>query len=438
MGVKKISNSEYKKLGDRVRNNPQNISDDDYVALQELRMSYKEPLATIFNSIEKVAHKIDPNCVCTYRIKRIESIISKLIRFPKMQVNRAEDIAGCRCIMTSTDNVYQLYNRLLKNKDRLPYEIKGVVHDYIQNPKESGYRSIHLNVALRDGNNQRVEIQLRDLNQHNWATLVEITDLLFNTKLKENGKADNPKLFALHYLLAKDEKQLSPQEKAIIADIIIEYGYIEKIGDVFARNYLDIRKLWNRMKLQHYHFFLISTGQSGIPEFSGYSYFEEAEQAYFEKFINNTENKNIVLTHLKKVEFTKISIAYSNYFLTFNNTLIQILIHLSSATLYSYKHNKILAFSRYYQKFLDIISFWIEKQFLEVNTLNNDKHAKGSIKKYSEWSNSIQQGVYIMNAIFQNMDKQLSFNILQAIPYFIKKNKLNNFKKKLHQRLPRI
>ena len=51
---------------------------------------------------------------------------------------------------------------------------------------DSGYRSIHLNVRLK-GDKRVVEIQLRALEHHNWATLVEITDLLFRTKLKELG-----------------------------------------------------------------------------------------------------------------------------------------------------------------------------------------------------------------------------------------------------------
>lgn len=70
------SNKEYKKLGDRIRKNIENISEYDYEMLQYLRLSYKEPMSIIFNSIKSIAHKVDSNCVCTCRIKRIESIIS--------------------------------------------------------------------------------------------------------------------------------------------------------------------------------------------------------------------------------------------------------------------------------------------------------------------------------------------------------------------------
>ncbi|MDE5571852.1 MAG: hypothetical protein K2I86_07390, partial [Prevotella sp.] len=146
----KYSNKDYRKLGDRIRNNPKDVAEADLLMLQSLRLTYKEPLAIIFNSIKKTAYKVDRNSICTYRVKRIESIISKLVRFPEMQVNRVEDIAGCRCIMSSTEKVYELYNKLLKNKDKLTYEIKVTIHDYIKEPKASGYRSIHINAVLRN------------------------------------------------------------------------------------------------------------------------------------------------------------------------------------------------------------------------------------------------------------------------------------------------
>lgn len=177
------TNGEYRKLGDRIRQNPDNIAQEDLVMLQDLRVTYKDPLATIFMVIEKMSFKVDKECICTYRVKRIESIISKLKRLPQMQLQRAEDIAGMRCIMTTEANVYKLFDNLLKKESKLPFEIKNY-HDYIKEPKETGYKSIHVNVQLRN-DSRRIEIQIRSIQQHNWATLVEITDQIFGIKLKE-------------------------------------------------------------------------------------------------------------------------------------------------------------------------------------------------------------------------------------------------------------
>lgn len=424
------SNKEYKKLGDRIRSNPKDISDEDYLMLQELRLTYKDPLAVIFTSIEKMAYKVDANCICTYRVKRIESIISKLIRFPEMQVNRAEDIAGCRCIMTSTDQVYQLYNKIQKNQDRLPYEVKGVIHDYIEQPKESGYKSVHLNVTLRD-DNRRVEIQLRALEHHNWATLVEITDLLYASKLKEYGNKVSPDLFDFHFLMSKDLQELSKDDMYRIADIMISRSYIMKLGEVFARNYLDVREKWNKLKLQNNHFFLIATDSEGMPDFAGFLDFEEAEKAYFDRFTNNRDNENIVLTHLRKTDFTKISIAYSNYFLTFNNTIIKILKCLSEAVVGSYKQNKIKQFDRYYQCFLDILDFWADKQLMEMASFQNDKYAKNYLKVRTEWRNSIMDGMGALNIIYKDMNERLTFSLLHLVPYRHKVKKRRAFLEKM-------
>lgn len=424
------SNKDYKRLGDRIRSNPEQVSESDLLMLQSLRQSYKEPLSVIFKSIEKTAHKVDENCICTCRIKRIESIISKLIRFPEMQVNRAEDIAGCRCIMSSTEKVYELYNRLMKNQDRLPFIIKGTIHDYIKEPKESGYRSIHINAVLRDGDNRRIEIQLRGLEHHNWATLVEITDLLFKTRLKEHGAQANADLFEFHRLLSLPEERLTKKDKYFIADTVIKYHYIETIGEVFARNYLDVRNQWNRLKLQRNHFFLISTGSDGIPEFLGFIIYEEAEKAYFDKFVNNEENRNIVLTHLKEASFTKISVAYSNYFLTFNNTLIHVLLYLSDAVTNAYKQHRLSLFNLYYQSFLDIVAFWIEKQMLEESSFKQDHIAKNSRLLRTEWTNSMANGINAINYIVNKMHKQLSFDLFHIIPYFQMRQKRKLFRQK--------
>lgn len=427
------SNKDYKKLGDRIRSNPQDISEEDYLMLQELRLTYKDPLSAIFNSLERMAHKVDADCICTYRVKRIESIVSKLIRFPEMQVNRAEDIAGCRCIVTTTDQVYQLYNKILKNQDRLPFEIKGVVHDYIEHPKESGYKSVHLNVTLKD-DNRRIEIQLRSLEHHNWATLVEITDLLYNSKLKEYGDKVSPDLFDLHLLMSKDLQELTKTDMYRIADIVISRGYIMKLGEVFARNYLDVRAQWNRLKLQHNHFFLIATDSEGAPDFAGFLDFEEAEKAYFNRFTNNRDNHNIVLTHLRKTDFTKISIAYSNYFLTFNNTIIKILKCLSEAVVGSYKQNKVKQFDCYYQSFLDILDFWADKQLMEMASFQHDRYARNYFKVQTEWRNSIMDGLGALNIIYKEMNERLTFSLLHIVPYRHKTKKRKAFLLKMKEK----
>ena len=111
------------------------------------------------------------------RLKSIESIIGKLSRrnlpvnLPAIEENLS-DIAGLRVICSFPEDVYMICEALLKQDDVELIEMK----DYIKNPKENGYRSLHLVVAIpiflaKEKRIMRVEIQLRTIAMDCWATL---------------------------------------------------------------------------------------------------------------------------------------------------------------------------------------------------------------------------------------------------------------------------
>jgi len=69
-------------------------------------------------------------------------------------------------------DVYLLAEALLSQDDIELIAMK----DYIKNPKENGYRSLHLIVAVpiylvNEKRTMRVEIQLRTISMDSWATL---------------------------------------------------------------------------------------------------------------------------------------------------------------------------------------------------------------------------------------------------------------------------
>jgi hypothetical protein len=85
--------------------------------------------------------------------------------------------------MTSKNNVYRAARRLNKNND---YKVT----DYIKNPKEDGYRGLHLIKKFpgpKGHGDYPVEIQIRTKVLHSWATAVEIIDLFTNQTLKSNN-----------------------------------------------------------------------------------------------------------------------------------------------------------------------------------------------------------------------------------------------------------
>lgn len=132
------------------------------------------------------------------RLKSPESIREKMkrkglpLKLDLIETNLM-DIAGVRVICAFPDDVYMLEEALLKQDDITLIKRK----DYIANPKENGYRSLHLIVAVpiflaREKRIMNVEIQLRTIAMDSWASLehqlrykkdVEFTEAMANELL---------------------------------------------------------------------------------------------------------------------------------------------------------------------------------------------------------------------------------------------------------------
>lgn len=86
--------------------------------------------------------------------------------------NNLFDIAGVRVVCSFTEDIYSLADSFLSQDDVRLIEKK----DYIQNPKENGYRSLHLIVEipifLSDEKKWvKVEVQFRTIAMDFWASL---------------------------------------------------------------------------------------------------------------------------------------------------------------------------------------------------------------------------------------------------------------------------
>lgn len=111
------------------------------------------------------------------RIKRPYSIAKKLkarglpVAVESIQKN-LNDVAGIRVICPFISDIYDVADMLLSQEDVLLIEKK----DYIEKPKENGYRSLHLIVEIpiflsKGKENMRVEIQIRTVAMDFWASL---------------------------------------------------------------------------------------------------------------------------------------------------------------------------------------------------------------------------------------------------------------------------
>lgn len=121
------------------------------------------------------------------RLKRLPSIASKLRRFDGMALSRMQDIAGLRAVVP-TPAALAAITCSYTESTRFPHELR-TVHDYVADPKEDGYRSVHLvyryqNPRAPEYNGLHVELQLRTRLQHAWATAVETVDIFANSAIK--------------------------------------------------------------------------------------------------------------------------------------------------------------------------------------------------------------------------------------------------------------
>lgn len=111
------------------------------------------------------------------RIKSYESLMKKIRRknIPMTLESIEEnirDIAGVRVICAFPEDIYEVADSFLKQDDITLLERK----DYIQNPKPSGYRSLHLIVQVpiflqNEKKPVTVEVQFRTIAMDFWASL---------------------------------------------------------------------------------------------------------------------------------------------------------------------------------------------------------------------------------------------------------------------------
>ena len=166
--------------------------------LETFRHAYRAAIKEVRTKIEilsedfAVRHDYNPIHHMERRLKSPESIEEKLTRYGKeISIEYARknimDIACIRVVCNFIDDVYAMADMMLEQNDVKLVNRK----DYISSPKENGYRSLHLVIAvpvfLLDGCEYvPVEVQIRTVAMDFWASLE-------------------------HQLRYKKEKELSPK-----------------------------------------------------------------------------------------------------------------------------------------------------------------------------------------------------------------------------------
>ena len=160
-----------------------------FAILNSWRAAHVSPLNTIASSLASN----NSNAIVVQRLKRLDSILGKLRRFPQMNLSKMQDLGGCRVIL---DNIQQVYQSVIYYEPSNKSFTLKKENDYIQNPKTSGYRSYHM--VYQSNDSLLVEIQFRTYLQHLWATALETMSICMGTNLKSGiGEEDVLRFFVL-------------------------------------------------------------------------------------------------------------------------------------------------------------------------------------------------------------------------------------------------
>ncbi len=136
-----------------------------------------ETMLVILSDEFQFTHSYNPIEYIKSRIKKPNSITKKLKRGNHdddmaSMVKYCNDVAGIRIVCSFTSDIYKLAEMIGRQGDMRLVSIK----DYIQNPKESGYKSYHMLVTVPIFLAEKivdtvVEIQIRTIAMDFWASL---------------------------------------------------------------------------------------------------------------------------------------------------------------------------------------------------------------------------------------------------------------------------
>ncbi len=162
--------------------------------LDTWRAHHIAPLNSFQISLRKKLSRLDAGGLVSQRLKRTPSIIAKLDRNPQMLLARMQDIGGIRVVTKNMQKLREL--EATYKRGTRAFSVVGGGKDYINRPKDSGYRGVHLVFKCQNGFS--IELQIRTQIQHAWATAVETMGTFLDYSLKSSeGPQEWLNFFAL-------------------------------------------------------------------------------------------------------------------------------------------------------------------------------------------------------------------------------------------------
>lgn len=324
MEWKKVENSrnQIKKAGKTLAKGTVDIFEEKRALdiLDNWRAAHAYPLQVVASNLRRRTKGRD--IIVVQRLKRLDSIVAKLKRQPWISLYDMQDLSGCRVIVPNIDDVYAVGQEYQNSRIKHKYHHTD---DYIEEPKASGYRGIHMVYRYHSDKNMDyegmfVEIQLRTKLQHVWSTAVETMGLYTGTNLKAGeGDPQILRFFALvSSVFALEEgcptvpNTPSTREELVreIKDVCLHKNILNKLTAIRSATHSIVRQGNNA----HYYLLVLSFEKQSlfIQEYAE----KELELATKAYTIIESEKENF---HLNAVLVSAGSIndlksAYPNYF----------------------------------------------------------------------------------------------------------------------------
>lgn len=296
---------------------------DAETVVNDWRGAHVFPLDTFQAYLREKTTEVNVHGLVAQRTKRLPAIKQKLQRYPSLKLSQMQDIGGCRAVAGSLSVVNEL--RTIYDRTSFGHELHGGA-DYIQNPKESGYRAIHLIYKYSDAryeqyNGLRIEIQLRTWEQHAWATAVEIVDRFKGENLKFGiGDQDWARFFALMgSVLALREGTPSvrntPENRNELLDELKFHVHNLEVQSFFEQ-FKKIRREPRQQpdsQTPQVSYFLLNSSHS-IAKLKAYTDLAQASIDYLKRERKNRKHIGSDTLLVGSLSKENIRAAYSNYF----------------------------------------------------------------------------------------------------------------------------
>jgi ppGpp synthetase/RelA/SpoT-type nucleotidyltranferase len=306
--------------------------DEAYSVLSAYRMEFGTALFTVNMRCRNIIKKCfldtkrfrSSDFIIAQRLKRLESIVMKLDRFPSMGLDTMQDIGGVRVILPTQDDVNLFLEKFPGSRSKIKVN-EEKCQNYILKPKEDGYRSFHYVLYVPNAKSEnlpilKIELQVRTHLQHAWATAVEVAGLAKRQSFKTGDwEADWKNFFiAVGDLFEQYENynknELNYEAKPLNWDLLNQSLQFTEQLKAMRQAIKTHTRQQNRFSKMARNRILILDFSSGKPildipeDLGGSNIFEHLEKGF-----QKDKSGHILRFNIDDVK--KLSKAYPNYFM---------------------------------------------------------------------------------------------------------------------------